>query len=78
LEIGVPAAIADEAHRSQHGFGGKVIEKTGEMSCGFALNLRVPSESRAFLRLMCQFAGFFADGLDSTLHSGSRATAFPV
>jgi type I restriction enzyme R subunit len=32
--------IADEAHRSQYGFGGKVNEKTGEMSYGFASNLR--------------------------------------
>ena len=32
--------IADEAHRSQYGFGGKVNEKTGEMSYGFASSLR--------------------------------------
>lgn len=32
--------IADEAHRSQYGFGGRVNEKTGEMSYGFASNLR--------------------------------------
>lgn len=32
--------IADEALRSQHGFGGKVNQTTGEMSCGFASNLR--------------------------------------
>jgi type I restriction enzyme, R subunit len=32
--------IADEAHRSQYGFSGKVNEKTGEMSYGFASNLR--------------------------------------
>jgi type I restriction enzyme, R subunit len=32
--------IADEAHRSQYGFAGKVNEKTGEMSYGFASNLR--------------------------------------
>ena len=32
--------VADEAHRSQYGFGGKVNEKTGEMSYGFASNLR--------------------------------------
>lgn len=31
--------IADEAHRSQYGFGGKVNEK-GEMNYGFASNLR--------------------------------------
>ena len=32
--------IADEAHRSQYGFGGKVNPKTGEMTYGFASNLR--------------------------------------
>jgi hypothetical protein len=32
--------IADEAHRSQYGFGGKVNEKTGEMSYGFPSNRR--------------------------------------
>ncbi len=32
--------IADEAHRSQYGFGGKVNQSTGEMSYGFASNLR--------------------------------------
>jgi type I restriction enzyme R subunit len=32
--------IADEAHRSQYGFGGRVNEKTGEMTYGFASNLR--------------------------------------
>ncbi|WP_310570269.1 type I restriction endonuclease subunit R [Gemmatimonas sp.] len=32
--------IADEAHRSQYGFAGKVNEKTGEMTYGFASNLR--------------------------------------
>ncbi|MBL8414907.1 MAG: type I restriction endonuclease subunit R [Propionivibrio sp.] len=32
--------IADEAHRSQYGFGGKVNAQTGEMSYGFASNLR--------------------------------------
>jgi type I restriction enzyme, R subunit len=34
------AVIPDETHRSQYGFGGKVNEKTGEMSYGFASNLR--------------------------------------
>ena len=32
--------IADEAHRCQYGFGGKVNEKTGETSYCFASNLR--------------------------------------
>jgi type I restriction enzyme R subunit len=32
--------IADEAHRSQYGFGAKVNERTGELSYGFASNLR--------------------------------------
>jgi type I restriction enzyme R subunit len=39
--------IADEAHRSQYGFHAKVNEKTGEVSYGFASNLRdaLPSAS---------------------------------
>ena len=42
--------FADEAHRSQYGFGGKVNEKTGEMSYGFASNLRdaLPNASGEF------------------------------
>jgi len=32
--------IADEAHRSQYGFGGKVNTQTGAMSYGFASHLR--------------------------------------
>lgn len=32
--------IADEAHRSQYGFGGKVNVQTGDMQYGFASNLR--------------------------------------
>ena len=45
--------IADEAHRSQYGFGGKVNEKTGEMSYGFASNLRdaLPNASGEFRML---------------------------
>lgn len=39
--------IADEAHRSQYGFGARVNEKTGQLSYGFASNLRdaVPNAS---------------------------------
>jgi type I site-specific restriction-modification system R (restriction) subunit len=41
--------IADEAHRSQYGFGGKVNEKTGEMSYGFASNLRDALPNASFI-----------------------------
>ncbi len=41
--------IADEAHRGQYGFGGKVNEKTGEMSYGFASNLRDALPNASFI-----------------------------
>jgi type I restriction enzyme, R subunit len=41
--------IADEAHRSQCGFGGKVNERTGEMSYGFASNLRDALPNASFI-----------------------------
>jgi len=41
--------MADEAHRSQYGFGGKVNEKTGEMSYGFASNLRDALPNASFI-----------------------------
>ncbi len=41
--------IADEAHRSQYGFGGKVNERTGEMSYGFASNLRNALPNASFI-----------------------------
>jgi type I restriction enzyme R subunit len=41
--------IADEVRRSQYGFGGKVNEKTGEMSYGFASNLRVALSNASFI-----------------------------
>ena len=41
--------IADEAHRSQYGFGGKVNGKTGEMSYGFASNLRDALPNASFI-----------------------------
>jgi type I restriction enzyme R subunit len=41
--------IADEAHRSQYGFGGKVNEQTGEMSYGFASNLRDALPNASFI-----------------------------
>jgi len=41
--------IADEAHRSQYGFGGKVNEKTGQMSYGFASNLRDALPNASFI-----------------------------
>jgi type I restriction enzyme R subunit len=40
--------IADEAHRSQYGFGGRVNEK-GEMSYGFASNLRNALPNASFI-----------------------------
>ena len=41
--------IADEAHRSQYGFGGKVNQMTGEMSYGFASNLRDALPNASFI-----------------------------
>ena len=41
--------IADEAHRSQYGFGGKVNPKTGEMSYGFASNIRAAMPTASFI-----------------------------
>jgi len=41
--------IADEAHRSQYGFGGKVNALTGEMSYGFASNLRDALPNASFI-----------------------------
>ena len=51
--------IADEAHRSQYGFGGRVDARTGEMSYGFAANLRsaVPNAS---------FIGFTGTPIETT------------
>jgi type I restriction enzyme R subunit len=40
--------IADEAHRSQYGFGGKVNEK-GEMTYGFASNMRDALPNASFI-----------------------------
>lgn len=41
--------IADEAHRSQYGFGGRVDARTGEMSYGFAANLRSAVPNASFI-----------------------------
>ncbi len=41
--------IADEAHRSQYGFGGKVNTQTGQMSYGFASNLRDALPNASFI-----------------------------
>ena len=41
--------IADEAHRSQYGFAGTVNDKTGEMSYGFASNLRDALPNASFI-----------------------------
>lgn len=41
--------IADEAHRSQYGFGGRVDPRTGELSYGFAANLRSAVPNASFI-----------------------------
>jgi type I restriction enzyme R subunit len=41
--------IADEAHRSQYGFGAKLNVKTGEISYGFASNLREALPQASFI-----------------------------
>jgi type I restriction enzyme R subunit len=41
--------MADEAHRSHYGFGGKVNTQTGEMSYGFASNLRDALPNASFI-----------------------------
>ena len=41
--------IADEAHRSQYGFGGKLNEETGEMVYGFARHLRDALPNASFI-----------------------------
>jgi type I restriction enzyme R subunit len=41
--------IADEAHRSQYGFAGKVNPKTGEITYGFASNLRDALPNACFI-----------------------------
>jgi type I restriction enzyme R subunit len=41
--------IADEAHRSQYGFGGKLDETTGEMAYGFARHLRDALPNASFI-----------------------------
>ena len=41
--------IADEAHRSQYGFGAKVARKTGEVSYGFAKYLRDALPNASFI-----------------------------
>jgi len=41
--------IADEAHRSQYGFKGKFNEKTGEISYGFAKNIREALPNASFI-----------------------------
>ena len=41
--------IADEAHRSQYGFGGKLDEHTGEIAYGFARHLRDALPNASFI-----------------------------
>ncbi len=40
---------ADEAHRSQYGFAGKVDPKTGELTYGYATNLRTAVPNASFI-----------------------------
>jgi type I restriction enzyme R subunit len=54
--------IADEAHRSQYGFGGKVNEKTGVMTYGFASNLRDALPNASFIG----FTGTPIEQVDAT------------
>ena len=51
VNLRLDTAISAEAHRSQYGFGGKVNEKTGEMSYGFASNLRDALPNASFIGL---------------------------
>ena len=41
--------IADEAHRSQYGFGAKVNKKTGKVTYGFAANIRSATPYASFI-----------------------------
>lgn len=41
--------IADEAHRSQYGFKGRMNEKTGEVTYGFAANIRSATPNASFI-----------------------------
>lgn len=41
--------IADEAHRSQYGFGGKLDSETGELAYGFARHLRDALPNASFI-----------------------------
>ena len=56
----------DEAHRSQYGFGGKVNEKTGEVSCGFASNLRDALPNASFIG----FTGTLIEKTDVNTRAG--------
>ena len=49
VELPVKPGIRDELHGSQYGFGGKLNEKTGEMSYGFASNLRDALPNASFI-----------------------------
>jgi len=60
--------IADEAHRSQYGFGGKMHEKTGEMSYGFASNLRDALPNASFI-------GFTGTPIEKTDANTRRSSA---
>ena len=59
--------IADEAHRSHYGFGGRVNEK-GEMSYGFASNLRDALPNASFI-------GFTGTPIEKTDANRGRCSA---
>ncbi|TAM73886.1 type I restriction endonuclease subunit R [bacterium] len=54
--------IADEAHRSQYGFGGKLDEETGEIAYGFARHLRDALPNASFI-------GFTGTPVETTDHN---------
>jgi type I restriction enzyme R subunit len=54
--------MADEAHRSQYGFGGKMDEKSGEMAYGFARHLHDALPNASFI-------GFTGTPIETTDHN---------
>ncbi len=54
--------MADEAHRSQYGFGGKLDEETGEMAYGFARHLHDALPNASFI-------GFTGTPIETTDHN---------
>jgi type I restriction enzyme R subunit len=54
--------VADEAHRSQYGFAGKLDQKTGEIAYGFARHLRDALPEASFI-------GFTGTPVETTDHN---------